>query len=179
MAEYDFKGFYLPELLKECNELQTLIEQIDYLETALEEWEINPPELDLNGEIEPTFEERLEIEIERRRRQIEVENRITGISRELDSKEMIWWKGTEPTLIYLIDLLFAANLIDATLYDKRFAIMAKHFIKPNREYYDNRQMARVYEKMREEGIYRKPKNSDAMKIEEIIKDIRKLLKTTI
>jgi hypothetical protein len=72
MRGYDFKGFYLPELLKECNELPTLKDQIDYLETALEEWEINPPELDLNGEIDPPFEKRLQIEINRRRRNIEI-----------------------------------------------------------------------------------------------------------
>lgn len=80
MRGYDFKGFYLPDLLKECNELPTLTEQIDYLETALEEWEINPPELDLNGEIDPPFEKRLQIEINRRRRNIEIDKVTNTVS---------------------------------------------------------------------------------------------------
>lgn len=179
MRGYDFKGFYLPDLLKECNELPTLTEQIDYLETALEEWEINPPELDLNGEIDPPFEKRLQIEINRRKRKLEKFKKVPPTKEDRTIDDLIWWKGTEPMLIYLIDLLFAANLIDSTLYEKRFAIMAKHFLKPNRENYDNRQMARVYEKMREEGIYRKPKESDAIKIEEIIREIRKMMSSEI
>ena len=89
-----------------------------------------------------------------------------------DVEELIWWKGSEPMLVYLFDLLNASGLIDQTQFDNRFALMAKHFKNKFGKRFDNKQLARVYDRMREDGVYKKPKTTAAEEIEKVVKEIR-------
>jgi hypothetical protein len=61
--EYDLKNFVYDGIIKECNEYALIKRQIDYLSYVLLQWKNNPPRLDPNGEITPTFEERINNEI--------------------------------------------------------------------------------------------------------------------
>lgn len=68
--KFKVREFILNEVMEECNSLKTIEAQIEYLNYVLKEYLINPPRLDPNGEINPTFKERMEIEIEYREKEL-------------------------------------------------------------------------------------------------------------
>jgi DNA-directed RNA polymerase subunit RPC12/RpoP len=96
--EYDLKNFVYDGIIKECNEYALIKRQIDYLSYVLLQWKNNPPRLDPNGEITPTFEERINNEI--LFRTILLDNGIkiqTEVSRNKSNSEYCEWedKGSD------------------------------------------------------------------------------------
>jgi len=174
---YDVRGFKFEDVLDESRKYSTPIEKIKYFKYVKKEWINNPPELDPNGPWAKPLDERLEneivvLEMELGAVRTKRTGKVTLNKNTYDTKDLIWWKGSEPMLVYLFDLLNASGLIDQTQFDNRFALMAKHFKNKNAKNFDNKQLARVYDRMREEGLFRKPKVSSAQKIESIINEIR-------
>jgi len=49
------------------------------------------------------------------------------VKKASDSENLIWWKGTEPQLIRLFDLLNLNGVIDKTTYTKRDDVIRVHF----------------------------------------------------
>jgi len=143
------------EDIKNVNEKErTINELIDYLDNCLLNRDIGKPGPKLIDQLKKLLQKK--------------ENEV----KEYRLEDLIWWKGSEPMLVYLFDLLNASGLIDQTQYDNRFALMAKHFKNKNAKNFDNKQLARVYDRMREDGLFRKPKVSSAQAIEIIINEIR-------
>lgn len=174
---YDVRGFKFEDIMEESKKFVAVMEKIKYLKYVKKEWVNDPPELDPNGPWAKPLDVRLENEIEVLEDEIEDGGtERTGKERlnksTYDTKDLIWWKGSEPMLVYLFDLLNASGLIDQTQFDNRFALMAKHFKNKNAKNFDNKQLARVYDRMREDGLFRKPKVSSAQAIEIIINEIR-------
>lgn len=145
---------YIEEIDNVIEKERTIKELIDYLDNCLLDRDIGKPGPKLIDQLKELVQKK--------------ENEI----KEYRLEDLIWWKGSEPMLVYLFDLLNGSGLIDQTQYDNRFALMAKHFKNKNVKNFDNKQLARVYDRMREEGLFRKPKVSSAQKIESIINEIR-------
>ena len=103
------------------------------------------------------------------------------IKKDIDSvkeyklEELIWWKGSDPMLLYLFDLLNSANLIDKSTYDKRYSIIAKHFRNLDGNLYKNQNLSSVKQNMKLNKD-EKPKGENAEKIESVLRDLRNLLK---
>jgi hypothetical protein len=89
-----------------------------------------------------------------------------------DVEELIWWKGSEPMIIYLFDLLSSANLIDDAQARQRNSMIAKHFKNVNGKKFDNKQLGKSYSRMKD----KKPNAKDADTIEQVLRDIRQYLK---
>lgn len=145
---------YIEGIKDDFEKEKTIKEIIEYLDNCLLDRDIGKPGPKLIDKLKGLVQKK--------------ENEI----KEYRLEDLIWWKGSEPMLVYLFDLLNASGLIDQTQYDNRFALMAKHFKNKNAKNFDNKQLARVYDRMREEGLFRKPKVSSAQKIESIINEIR-------
>ncbi len=96
--------------------------------------------------------------------------------KEYKLEELIWWKGSEPMILYLFDLLFAANLIDDSNRKVKNALISKHFRNEKGQRFDNVQLGKSYSRMKEIDGTKKPPEKDADKIESVLRDIRILLK---
>ncbi|MCZ7603094.1 MAG: hypothetical protein M5R37_09500 [Melioribacteraceae bacterium] len=94
------------------------------------------------------------------------------IKSSYDLKDKIWWKGSEPMIIYLFDLLISANLIDGTQARQRNAIIAKHYKNIDGKEFDNKQLGKSYSRMKN----KKPNAKDTDTIEQVLREIRQYLK---
>jgi len=90
--------------------------------------------------------------------------------------EKVWWKGTEPQIIYFFELLFNVNLIDKIQYDNRFALIENNFKNKFGNALSNDQLARSNQNMLNSKSNGKPKKKDADEIEDVLKEIREILK---
>lgn len=89
-----------------------------------------------------------------------------------DLKDKIWWKGSAPMIIYLFDLLLAANLIDDAQSRQRNSLIAKHFKNVDGKEFDNKQLGKSYSRMKD----KKPNARDTETIEQVLREIRQFLK---
>lgn len=62
MEKYDLKGFKYKDIIEESKKFN-LADKREYFNLVLKEWKVNRPRLDPNGELVPSFEERIEVEI--------------------------------------------------------------------------------------------------------------------
>lgn len=102
--DFDVRGFLYKDVLEECSNYKAVEEQIDYLRYVLREYQINPPRLDPNGEIKPSFKERIEIEIEYR------EKLLHGKQVTVQGEKIVWVKKRED-FVALMDVLMNLNFI--------------------------------------------------------------------
>ncbi len=165
------KNYDRINIMKKCELIENIQEQITYLKKVKHEYVTNRPEIDENNFMTPSLEDYLDEQIKYREDSLR-NNSAPKLKEEYELKDLIWWKGSEPMLIFLFDLLSRANLIDDTQFDKRFSLMAKHFKNKNGDRFDNKQLARVFERTRPDGSFKKPQKKDAEKIEDILKEIR-------
>lgn len=99
------------------------------------------------------------------------------IKTEYDLDELIWWKGSATTLLYLFELLYEARLIDDRQYEKeRSSLLEKHFKNENGNKFENETLNKTFSRMRDDGLFKKPKKEDAERIEDVVIEIRNLLK---
>ena len=92
------------------------------------------------------------------------------------NEDKVWWKGTEPQIIHLFELLFNANLIDKSQYNSKYALIEANFKNQYGNSFDNNQLARATQNMNNSKNEGKPKKKDADEIESVLRDIRDLLK---
>lgn len=90
-------------------------------------------------------------------------------------EEKVWWKGSEPQLVYFFELLFNVNLIDKSQYDNRFALIENNFKNKYGNAFDNKQLARATQNMINSKNKGKPKKTDADEIEDVLREIREIL----
>ena len=83
MENYNLRGFVYEDILDECKKYDT-VEQIRYLEYVLLKWETEEPEVNPNGEMIPSFEEKL------MRRISYLKNRINE-----EDENKIQWEGSK------------------------------------------------------------------------------------
>jgi hypothetical protein len=62
MEKYDLKGFNYKEIIEE-SKIFNLADRREYFNLILKEWKLNPPRLDPNGELDPSFEDRINEEL--------------------------------------------------------------------------------------------------------------------
>ncbi len=62
MGKYDLRGFRYKEIIEESKKFN-LTEKREYFNLVLKEWKTNRPRLDPNGELVPSFEERIKEEL--------------------------------------------------------------------------------------------------------------------
>ncbi len=93
--------FIREKVMNYCNGLPTIEEQIRYLRFVLLEKKNYPPELDENLGLRPTFEEFIQNEIDDRKEELTLRKLCPDKKNYVNTKhELIWWKGTEPQIIY-------------------------------------------------------------------------------
>jgi hypothetical protein len=179
--DFDVRGFLYEEVINECDKYKTVEDQIEYLQYVMTEWKFNRPRLDPNGDITPRFGERIETEIEKKKDILKFfPTQKSKTPKITETNELIWWKGSAPTLLYLFELLYEARLIDDRQYEKeRSALLEKHFRNENGNKYENETLNKTFSRMRDEGLLKKPNNKDAERIEEVIIEIRNLLRKLV
>ncbi len=168
--------FIREKVMKCCNGIETIEEQIRYLRFVLLEKKNHPPELDENLGLRPTFEEFIQNEIDYREKGLSFGKLCSDKKRnEAAEQDLIWWKGTEPQIIYFFELLFRAGLIEQTQYRNRFSLIENHFKNKNGVQFNNLQLASANQNMimNKSG---KPKSMDAEAIELILKEMRDIIK---
>lgn len=121
---YDIMGFRLFAVMEICNNLKTVEEQTEYLNYVLREYLLNPPQLDPNGEIKPTFKERIEIEIEYRERMLH------GKHITVQGEKIVWAKKRED-FVALMDVLMNLNFILSKREKNK--MLCDHFTWSNEE----------------------------------------------
>lgn len=169
MKTFNLHGFLYQRITEELECFKTDEERLVYSSFVLKEWILNPPRLDPNGELKPSFEERIKVII----RDLELKLNKGVLTKGSNTKqpkkendEKIWWKGTENQLIYFIELLFKNNLIDLSQYEKRFALFSTHFKNKDGNSFKNTQLSKSQSRG---GI----KNNDAtLAIEQSIKSVK-------
>ncbi len=168
--------FIREEVMKCCKELPSIKEQLSYLNFVLLEKKNRPSELDENIGLKPTFEEFIKNEIEYREKELSFE-KLCYNKRKIEptEQELIWWKGTEPQVIYFFELLFRAGLIEQIQYQNRYSLIENHFKNKNGVQFDNLQLAIANQNMLNNKTG-KPKRDDAEAIEQIFREIRDLIK---
>ena len=168
--------FIREQVMEYCNEIPSIKEQLSYLSFVLLEKKNRPPELDENIGLKPTFEEFIQNEIDYRKEGLSLRKLCTE-KRRLEHKdnELIWWKGSEPQMIYFFGLLFSAGLIEQSQYDNRFSLIEKHFKNKKGVQFNNIQLSSANQNMimNKTG---KPKKNDAEAIELILKETRDMIK---
>ncbi len=168
--------FIREKVMECCSGLPSIKEQLSYLNFVLLEKKNRPPELDENIGLKPTFEEFIQNEIDFRKEDLLLRKLCTE-KRQLEhtDNELIWWKGSEPQMIYFFELLFSAGLIDQTQYHNRFSLIENHFRNKNRAQFNNLQLAIANQNMLKNKTG-KPKRDDAEAIEQIFREIRDIIK---
>ena len=168
--------FIREKVMEQCNDLPSIKDQLSYLNFVLLEKKNRPPELDENIGLKPTFEEFIKNEIEYREKEISFE-KLCFDKRKIEptEHELIWWKGTEPQMIYFFELLFRAGLMDQIQYQNRFSLIENHFKNKNGVQFNNLQLSSANQNMimNKSG---KPKKNDAEAIELILKETRDMIK---
>ncbi|MHB8579911.1 MAG: hypothetical protein ACYDA4_08620 [Ignavibacteriaceae bacterium] len=168
--------FIREKVMECCNELPSVKEQLSYLNFVLLEKKNRPPELDENIGLKPTFEEFIQNEINFRKEELSLRKLcLDKRGNEPAEQDLIWWKGTEPQMIYFFELLFRAGLIEQTQYQNRFSLIENHFKNKNSVQFNNLQLASANQNMimNKTG---KPKSMDAEAIELILKETRDMIK---
>ena len=97
-------------------------------------------------------------------------------TRAKNNEDKVWWKGSEPQIIYLFELLFNANLIDKSQYSSKYALIEANFKNQYGNPFKNSQLARAVQNMNNSKSEGKPKKKDAEEIESVIREMRDLLK---
>ena len=178
MNREDCYDFIREKIMARCGEYETVEEQIKYLRFVLKEKKNNPPEIDENVGLKPSFEEYIQNEIEYREKELVLSKTENGKRKGANKEhELIWWKGTEPMLMYLFQLLYSANLLDdAQIQAKKHSLITGHFKNRFGEPFNNTQLAKSFSRMDKKEGEKKPRSVDTEKIEDVLRDIRKYLK---
>ena len=67
------------------------------------------------------------------------------------SVDKIYWKGTEPEIVILFELLHNAGLLDEESYDKRYSLIRDHFKNRFNNSFDNKQLGSVYSNIEDDN----------------------------
>jgi len=130
--------------MAKCEEFETIEKQIKYLRFVLKERKNNPPEIDENVGLKPSFEEYIQNEIEfREKESVLLNSDKNGSKGIINDDDLIWWKGTEGQLIFLFEQLVKAHLVDDTFEERKFSLLSKHFKNKKGKRYTNRQMSQA------------------------------------
>jgi len=175
MAELKTFNYEREKIIEEAEKKSTIPEQIDYLLRVKEEYIKNKPRLDVNLGREPGLEEYIDKIVETKRKRINVQN-PKPLKTKYETKDLIWWKGTETMLIYLLDNLISIGLIDISLYEEKYAIIEKHFKNKLGNNFKNINMSSSTQNMKLNKNEGKPRKTDAEKIENILRDLRNYIK---
>ena len=97
--------------MKFCIELATIEEQIKYLSFVLLEKKNNPPELDENLGLKPSFEEFIKNEIKFRKMLIKIGNKSTACLQDGQSKEIIKINGKLHEVVRIFESMKTAEII--------------------------------------------------------------------
>jgi hypothetical protein len=101
----------------------------------------------------------------------------TKLKKRNGNESLIWWKGTEPMIIYLFQLLYNANLIDdAQVQSQKHILISNHFKNRFGSQFDNVQLAKSFLRMVKKSEKVKPREVDADLIEDVLRDMRKYLR---
>lgn len=182
-SEISHFNFELEKVLESARKLKSTEESIEYLQKILRLKKNNKTIID-NSLDNPDYDFVVEVKAEiKRLKRIDGKNEKRKdekiIPRIKDVKaldNLVWWKGTEPQIIFLFELLFNSDLIDKTQYDNRYAIIESNFKNKFGKSFDNQQLARAALNMSISKNDGKPKKKDAETIEDVIKEIRDFLK---
>lgn len=104
-------NFIREKVMKFCIELATIEEQIKYLSFVLLVKKNNPPELDENLGLKPTFEEFIENEIKYRKMLIKMGNKSTACLQGGQTKEIIKINGKIHEVVRIFEAMKAAEII--------------------------------------------------------------------
>lgn len=177
-------NFELEEVLEHAKKLKSTDQSIEYLQRILRlkknnktiiDNSLDDPDYDFVTEIKSEIKrlKRLDGKKEKRNRKNEADKENTKLT---TNDNRIWWKGTEPQIVYLFDLLFNSQLIDRTQFTNRYAIIEKNFKNKFGKPFDNKQLARAALNMSNAKNYGKPKKKDAETIEEVLKEMKEILR---
>lgn len=148
--------------IKSINEKKdALTELVNYLDNCL---------LDRDAGTKGT---KLIVQLKDKLAELDKNEKLTKIK---SNEDKVWWKGSEPQIIYLFELLFNANLIDKSQYDSKYALIEANFKNRYGNSFDNNQLARATQNMNHSKSEGKPKKKDADEIESVIREMRDLLK---
>ncbi len=176
-------NFELEDVLTHAKKLKSVNESIEYLQKILRLKKNNKTIID-NSLDNPDYDFVAEVkaEIKRLKGNDGISAKRDGeknTERKKDDKtidNLVWWKGTEPQIIYFFELLFNAQLIDKTQYENRYAIIEANYKNKFGKRFDNKQLARAALNMSNGKNNGKPKKKDAEAIENVLKEIREILK---
>ncbi len=104
-------NFIREKVMKFCIELATIEEQIKYLSFVLLEKKNNPPELDENLGLKPSFEEFIKNEIKFRKMLIKIGNKSTACLQDGQSKEIIKINGKLHEVVRIFESMKTAEII--------------------------------------------------------------------
>lgn len=91
-------------------------------------------------------------------------NNSNAVVKEYKLEDLIWWKGTEAQLEYLLVLLVNSKLIDLTQFNERFSLIAKHFKNVDGNRFKNKQVSQAVRNLRGANP------PEAEKLEKIVTD---------
>lgn len=176
-------NFELEDVLAHSKTFKSAGESLEYLQRILRFKKNNKTIID-NSLDNPNYDFVTEVKAEiKRLKRIDGKNEKRKDEKIIPGKKdvktldnLVWWKGTEPQIIFLFELLFNSDLIDKTQYDNRYAIIESNFKNKFGKSFDNQQLARAALNMSIGKNDGKPKKKDAETIEDVIKEIRDFLK---
>jgi hypothetical protein len=169
--------FDFNKVTNHSNNLPTTIEQINYLEYVLKEYKNLLDDEGILGDrhleedLKKYFIPKTQREIDYKKKLLNRNPEPTTNNKPQKEVEKICWQGSEPQIIYLFDLLYEARLLSPSAYDKRFALIAQHFLNKDSKPFKREQLAQAAHKM----INNKPKEKDAEVIEKISKEVKAAL----
>jgi len=147
--------------MAKCEEFETIEKQIKYLRFVLKERKNNPPEIDENVGLKPSFEEYIQNEIEFREKELELSTNTYTEAQEPNNDDLIWWKGSEGQLIYLFEQLTKHHFIDETFEERKYALLSRHFKNKKGKRYTNKQMSQAAQNL-VMNITRKPRKAELL-----------------
>ena len=177
-------NFELDKVLDFSRKSAKVGESLEYLQKILRikknnktilDHSLDHPDYDFVTEVKAEVKRLRSVEGKRGKRKDEKIN--TGMMNVKNLDNLVWWKGTEPQIIYFFELLFHTQLIDKTQYDNRYAIIEANFKNKFGKPFDNQQLARVVINMNNGKSEGKPKKKDAESIENVMREIRETLKS--
>lgn len=176
-------NFELEDVLAHAKKLKSVNESIEYLQKILRlkknnktiiDNSLDNPDYDFVAEVKAEIKRLKGNDSKNNKRDGEKNTEIKKDNKTIDN--LVWWKGTEPQIIYLFELLFNAQLIDKTQYENRYAIIEANFKNKFGKRFDNKQLARATLNMSNGKNNGKPKKKDTEAIEDVLKEIREILK---
>lgn len=115
-SSYDLRGFVYEDILEECKKFDNIKERLDYLYHIKNEWITKPPELDPNGELHPTFPEKIDLDIHKlekklEREKIDNQNKLTVDTKREKRAKIVCEKGCTADITRIFESMKKAEII--------------------------------------------------------------------